>query len=189
MREGRLWGRGALPFFLLLLCALMLSCCSQPQSQPEEHPVEEPPSTEEDEKAILEATEEAIAGIEVETELEEHLLARFECELGEVDVEGNRATLEAHVSNADLPTALSEALGEFSDNEDIISSLGELYREGTDEELTDAFLDVLYGHVDECEDVVETDVTLRYTKRENEWTLDESSLEQFVAAAYAGLEY
>lgn len=50
-------------------------------------------------------------------------------------------------------------------------------------------MDVLYGHVDECEDVVETDVTLRYTKRENEWTLDESALEQFVAAAYAGLEY
>ena len=170
--------------FLLLLCVLMLPCCAQ---EPAVQPVE-PPSTEADEKVIRKAAKDAVAEIEAETELEEHLLSRFECELGKVVVTGDHATLEAHVSNVDLPAALKEAFDEVSMDAETIDSVGELYREGTDEELTDAFVDVLYQHLDDCTDLVETDVTLRFTKRDNEWKLDEGSAEEFATAAYAGLE-
>ena len=145
-------------------------------------------STEADERVIREAAEAAVDSIAPVDELEEHLLAKFSCEVDEqVSVDGDDATCVVHVTNANLPQALEEAYDELGTDASTIASLGDLYQDGTDDEFYAHMLEVIYRHIDECEDMVEQDVELRFAKADNAWSLDEKSAEEFARAAYADL--
>ena len=182
--SARCGASGALRIALcVLLLVVALAGCGQTSPR-----VSEPPSTELDEKAILDATEEAIDDIAPTTDLDEHLLARLKCEVKGVKVgKGGKATATVHVSNVDLGQALEDAYAEFGEDADKVASIGELYREGTDDELWSELIDVLYKHIDSCKKLKETDVDLKFHMVEGSWSLDEDSAADFAHAAYPGL--
>ncbi|MBR3318222.1 MAG: hypothetical protein IKG21_10445 [Atopobiaceae bacterium] len=145
-------------------------------------------STKDDEKAIRDAMEKQLKAIEPKEEFHEHLLKRFSCKMAnKVKVERDVATLDVKVSNVNLEAAFNAAY-EAVGLDEMVSSLGELYREERDPEMYDAMYQELYKAIDASEDVVTTELTLHFTKHDNTWELDEKSAQEFAAAALPGLE-
>lgn len=172
------------------MLALTVAGCAQPDASQVVASEPEPPSTELDEKAILEAAEEAVDEIKPATEMDEHLLEFFTCDLDTtVEVDGDHAVLKVLVSNVDLPQALADAYEELGQNPETRASLGELYR---DEEVIEEFgaemTKVIYDHISACDKMVDTTVELKFSKKGNEWKLEKESAKEFAHAAYAGLE-
>lgn len=191
---GRRFDRSPLFKITVWLCSVMvtlvLAGCAQPEVSEEVAGEPEPPSTELDEKAILDAAEEAVDEIKPTTEMDEHLLEYFTCDLEDtVEVEGDHAVLRVLVSNVDLPQAIGDAYEELGQNPETRASLGKLYSEDeTTEQLGKDLTEVIYRHISECDKMVDTTVELHFTKKGNTWKLEDESAKEFARAAYAGLE-
>lgn len=172
------------------MLALVLVGCAQPEASEQVVQEPEPPSTELDEKAILDAAEEAVDEIKPATEMDEYLLEYFTCDLEDtVEVDGDHAVLRALVSNVDLSQAIGNAYEELGHNPETIASLGKLYAEDeTTEQLGKDLTEVIYKHISACDEMVDTTVELRFTKKGNAWKLEDESAKEFARAAYAGLE-
>ena len=144
-------------------------------------------STKDDEKAILDAMKKQLKSIKPKGEFYEHLFKRFSCKMADdVKVDGDVATLNVKVSNVNFETAFNAAYDAVGSGE-MVSSLGELYREERDPEMYEAMYEELYKAIDASEDIVTTDLTLRFVKRDNAWGLDEKSAQEFAEAALPGL--
>lgn len=176
---------------LALVCMLALAvalggCGTGSSSQDYDAP--DPITVEADKQAIADATQEQMDAIKPEGTAEKHLLKHFSCKIvGEVQVEGTSATLDVEVSNVDVEKALESAGVELR-AEDVVATLGEMYREERDEEMEEMLLDEAYEAIDACDEVVTTKLTLRYSKKGDVWTLDDDSAEEFADAVFPQAE-
>lgn len=115
----------------------------------------------------------------------QHSFAHFDYTINEVKVDGNNATASLSLTNADLNKALTAAQEEYMaeiDYEALMSS------DDPEKEVAQQLFAKVYQKLDESEDLVTTDATLKLTKEDGEWKLDEDSVNAVVSGMYGGME-
>lgn len=170
--------------FVALICGLILSCMLVACDAGEQ--VDSVQTTELDERAIVAATQEEIDSIKPTSDFEKHLLKQVSFEVGDVHVEGDAATLDVRVTNVDVSKAVKDACKDLGEGDEV-ARIGDLYREDDINALDDAVMEVICDHIDHSTDKVTQNVVLHLTKKDNTWSLDKGSAEEFAHAVYPGL--
>lgn len=119
------------------------------------------------------------------TEFMMHMFKHFDYTIDDVKVDGDAADVSVTLSNADLNAALEATL---TDLDDLSEYADMLSADDGQKQFMKMFMQKLYEHIDSSEDIVSNSATLKLNKVDNEWSVDEASLDEVVSAMYGGFE-
>ncbi|OFK24351.1 hypothetical protein [Olsenella sp. HMSC062G07] len=117
-----------------------------------------------------------------------HAFKHFDYSIGEIKVNGNKATVDITTKNANLDSAIEVASQKFEEEvtqDDIIA----LYSDGGEKAVTQKFFTYTYQALDDSTDIKKTSVTLNFIKTDGEWEVDDSSMEDFLSTLYGGADF
>ena len=117
-----------------------------------------------------------------------HCFSRYSYEIGDIEVSGDTATAEVKVTNVDLSVAIEEATKDLTERSD---ELAQKYADGSDDAMSgfmQEYFEIVYAKIDEVDQTVTTPVTLRLTKKDNEWNIDDDSEKELIAAMYGSAD-
>lgn len=115
-----------------------------------------------------------------------HCFKHFSYEIGEVKVDGDKATVDVTLTNANVSKAMENATNKVMGNIDQYTDM--LSAEDGQKEFMKVFFDEIYAELDATDDLVTSNETLSLTKTDGEWDVDKTSLDSVVSAMYGGLE-
>ncbi|MDI9591365.1 MAG: hypothetical protein QM302_10070 [Acidobacteriota bacterium] len=124
-------------------------------------------------------------GIDV-YEFFEHGLARFDYEVGEVRVSGDTAEVDLSLTNVDLDAVASAVADDMRSDLDSYVSL--MAGENAQQEFMKVYFQKVYEALDASEETVTTEATLKLTKRNGEWEVDEDSMGEVISGVWGGVE-
>lgn len=113
-------------------------------------------------------------------------LAKFDYSLGDVTVTGDTAVAQVSVSNVDLTEVINTVSEEMTADAASYSDL--LTAEDGLTQFMQLYFQKIYDKIGETEDVITTDVTLNLTKSNNEWEVDDESINSLVSGMFGGIE-
>ena len=119
-------------------------------------------------------------------ELCEHLLARLDYTIDEIEVDGDHARAVLTVRNVDLTKALATSNASLVAG-DGSKRLVDGYAQGTEMALMRSAMDVIYTVIDTTHDLAEATVECELTKQDNVWMLDGESNQRLLESALGGL--
>ena len=114
-----------------------------------------------------------------------HCFSHFDYKINEVKVEKDGATASLSLTNADLGKAMQAAQEEYMANLDYTAIQNS---DNPQLEVAKGLFAKIYEKLDASEDLVTTDATLKLTKVNGEWKLDEQSVNEVVSAMYGGIQ-
>lgn len=117
-----------------------------------------------------------------------HAFKHFDYSIGEIKVNGDKATVDITAKNANLDSAIEVASQKFEEEvtqDEIIS----LYSDGGEKAVMQKFFTYAYQALDDSTDIKETSATLDFTKTDGEWEVDDSSMEDFLSTVYGGADF
>ncbi|MDO4538910.1 MAG: hypothetical protein Q4B54_12170 [Coriobacteriales bacterium] len=121
-------------------------------------------------------------------ELIEHFLGRMTYHIDEVTVDQDHARVALTITNVNIDEALGELEASLNSPEGM-----EEFKAGYDAKDDAALMQAVMRRAFECidayQDQVSTSVELTLTKTDNSWRVDESSMQAFVNAVYAGFDF
>ena len=119
-------------------------------------------------------------------ELMGHVFKHFDYEIKDVEVEGDKATVSLSVTNASVKDAADEVTQEIM--EEARQDPDSLSRYQSDQKaFMQYYINKVYDALDKATDTTTTDATLTFHKENNEWEVDEDSLDEFLSAALGGI--
>ena len=116
-----------------------------------------------------------------------HCFKHFSYEVGEVKVDGDHATVDVTVTNANVSKAMENATNTVMGNVDQYADM--LAAEDGQKQFMKVFFDEIYAELDGSDELVTSDEKLTLTKTDGEWEVDKSSLDSVVSAMYGGLSF
>ena len=116
----------------------------------------------------------------------EHGLARFDYEVGEVRVSGDTAEVDLSLTNVDLDAVASAVADDMRSDLDSYVSL--MAGENAQQEFMKVYFQKVYEALDASEETVTTEATLKLTKRNGEWEVDEDSMGEVISGVWGGVE-
>ena len=120
-------------------------------------------------------------------ELMGHVFKHFDYEIKDVKVEGDKATVSLSVTNASVKDAADEAIKEIeAEAQQDPDSLSQY--QSDQKAFMQYYINKVYDALDKATDTTTTDATLTFHKENNEWEVDEDSLDEFLSAALGGIE-
>lgn len=117
-----------------------------------------------------------------------HLFKHFDYKIGEVKVDGNTATVQVTLTNVDVAKIVKGASDEYMSSKSQ-EELLDLYAQGGENAIMQDVFKAVYEKLDSATDTKSTDVTLKLTKSDNEWSLDSQSEDDLVNAAFGGADF
>lgn len=115
-----------------------------------------------------------------------HCFRNFDYSIGEISVDGDVATAQLTVTNANLQTAIEAVSDDVSNNYD--EYLDVVLAEDGESQFMQLFFDKVYEQLDAMDDTVTNDVTLKLKKTDGSWDVDQSEIDTLVSAMFGGLE-
>lgn len=115
-----------------------------------------------------------------------HCFKHFDYTINDVKIDGDTATVDVTVTNADVQKAMEEATNAVMGNLNNYSDL--LTAEDGEQQFMKIFFDEVYQQLDASEELVTNDTTLKLNKTDGEWDVDKEALDDVVSAMYGGLE-
>ncbi len=116
-----------------------------------------------------------------------HCFSKFDYSIGKVSVNGNTATAEISLTNVDVQTAMKDTMTEFEALGQ--EELARIYTEGGEKALMAKYFEAFYSKLDATSETVSSDLTIKLTKTDNVWNIDNDSLNALVSAAYGGANF
>jgi len=117
----------------------------------------------------------------------EHCFAKFDYQMGKVEVKGDKATVELMLTNVNLDDAIKAAQAEL-ESADNGEELAALYAEGGEQALVKKYIEIFYSKMDALTETTDTPATLTLSKSDGSWEVDDASLMEVVTAAYGGAD-
>lgn len=117
-----------------------------------------------------------------------HCFSKFDYSVGKVSASGDTATAELSLTNVDVQSAVKATSDEFQSS-DMRDELAQIYTDGGETALIQKFFEMFYSKLDETTETVSNDVTVKLTKSNGSWTIDDASLNDLVSAAYGGADF
>ncbi len=122
-------------------------------------------------------------GIDV-YEFASHAFENFDYSLGEVKVDGGKATVEVTVKNASLEAAMEAATADLESTIDQYADV--IVGENGEQEFMGILFNKIYEKLNDDPQMVETPVTMTYTKMDDAWHADDASIDQLIEAMFGG---
>lgn len=110
-----------------------------------------------------------------------HVFGSMTYTIDEVDVDGDEATAQLTITNKNVADAIQQAAEEYTSGDKLSEAL-ELYASGGEDALAKAVLQEFYTILDASDETMTSSVTLGLTKTDNEWDIDDSSIEDLLNA-------
>ncbi|WP_077598063.1 hypothetical protein [Olsenella urininfantis] len=118
----------------------------------------------------------------------EHCFARFDYEVGKVEVQGDKATVELTLTNVNFNDAIKAAQDELL-SDDNAEQLAALYAEGGEKAIVQKYVETFYAKMDGITETASTPATMTLSKKDGSWEVDDASLEGVISAAYGGADF
>lgn len=115
-----------------------------------------------------------------------HSFKHFDYKINEVTVDGDTASADLTLTNADLGSVVEDATAEITEHIDEYADV--INGDNGRNEFMKIFFNKIYEKLDASEETVSTDATLRLNKVDGEWEVDDSSIDTVVSAMYGGIE-
>lgn len=115
-----------------------------------------------------------------------HAFRHFDYKVGDVAVNGDKATVQATLANASLEQAFARVFESMEQDADFAGKLIEEAMSGDGQEVYGMICERLFEELDGSDDIVSTDLTIRLTKANGEWSVDEDSMDEVVGAMLGG---
>ncbi|MDO4400390.1 MAG: hypothetical protein Q4D27_05520 [Coriobacteriia bacterium] len=140
---------------------------------------------------IGEADEDQLAALEAYGvdiyEFIEHAFRGFDYEIGDITVDGDKATANVKVTNIDVANVTQDVMSKISTDKDISAKVQKLSEGGDQEKIMKYVFSLVYEAMDATTDTVTTDTTINLTKTDNQWNVDEESITEMIQGMYGGL--
>ncbi len=115
-----------------------------------------------------------------------HSFKHFDYKVNKVTVDGDTASADLTLTNADLGSVVEDATAEMTEHIDEYADV--INGDNGRNEFMKIFFNKIYEKLDASEETVSTDATLRLNKVDGEWEVDDSSMDAVVSAMYGGIE-
>lgn len=121
-------------------------------------------------------------------ELFQHLFKHFDYTINDVKVDGDTAVAKLTVENADITKVMNDLSANMTSDEAFVNELMSAYSSGGEQAMYPLIFEKLYTAIDASTDIVKSDAELKLTKTNNQWDIDEDSMNDLVSKVYGGLD-
>lgn len=121
-------------------------------------------------------------------ELFQHLFKHFDYTINDVKVDGDKAVVKLTVENADISKVMSDLENSMTTDTEFVNELMTAYSSGGEQAIYPIIFKKLYQAIDDSTDIVKSDAELKLTKTNNQWDIDEDSMNELVSKVYGGLD-
>lgn len=126
-------------------------------------------------------------GVDI-VEFLQHALAKFDYEIGDIKVDGNKATAAIKVTNIDVSKIANETMANIQDNPELVAKVQDIVANGgTQKDAMKAVFEYLYTAFDAATETVTTDTEITLTKTGNTWDVDQDSMSGLLTGIYGNL--
>lgn len=117
-----------------------------------------------------------------------YLFLDFDYQIGEVQVDGSTATAEVTVTSKDFKAA-GEAFSDYLDSDEGKAELLQALTDASGDEsaLYKFIFEKLFAYIEQADDT-EQSMTLKLTKTDNEWDIDDDSMTDLTNLLFGGLD-
>ena len=117
-----------------------------------------------------------------------HFFKHFEYTINDVTIDGDTGTASLSVTNADIEKAVQESTNGLMEDEEFVEEFRNLYTSGDEKGAYKLIFDKMFAAIDASEETVTTDIEVKLTKKDGQWDIDDSSVNEFVSAMYGGMD-
>ena len=117
-----------------------------------------------------------------------HAFKNFDYQLGDIAVDGDKATVAVKVQNTDVSKVARGVIDKVQNDESIAAEVQKIAEKGDQAEVMKFVFSLIYEELDATTETATTDVQLTLTKTNNEWRIDEDSFYTMVNGMYGGME-
>ncbi|MDO4533307.1 MAG: hypothetical protein Q4C36_06250 [Coriobacteriia bacterium] len=118
----------------------------------------------------------------------QHALGKFDYEIGDITVDGDKATAALTVTNIDVATITNDTMTKLQSDPAIAKEVQDIIANGGDQK--DAMAVVfgyLYDALDAATDTITTDTEITLTKTDNTWNVDQDSMSGLLTGIYGNI--
>ena len=115
----------------------------------------------------------------------QHALGKFDYEIGDITVDGDKATAALTVTNIDVATITNDTMSKLQSDPEITKKVQDIIANGGNQK--DAMAVVfgyLYDALDNATETVTTDTEITLTKDGNVWNVDQDSMSGLLTGIY-----
>ena len=117
-----------------------------------------------------------------------HAFKNFDYQLGDIAVDGDKATAAVKIQNTDVSKVARGVIDKVQNDESIAAEVQKIAEKGDQAEVMKFVFSLIYEELDATTETATTDVQLTLTKTNNEWRIDEDSFYTMVNGMYGGME-
>ncbi len=114
-----------------------------------------------------------------------HVFRHFDYRIDKVTVTGNTASIEASFNNANLSSAFANANTDYQSTD--TATLAQIYQDGKEAGLEKKLMELFYKRLDEATDLTPTKATIKLTKENGSWKVDDGSVQDFASSMYGSI--
>lgn len=116
-----------------------------------------------------------------------HAFRNYDYELGDISVTGNKALVNVTITNTDVAKVASEVIDKAQNDETISAEVKKIAETGDQAEVMKYIFTLIYEELDATDETLSSTITLSLDKDgNNEWHIDEDSLNVLMNALYGG---
>ena len=126
-------------------------------------------------------------GVDI-VEFLQHALAKFDYEIGDIKVDGNKATAAIKVTNIDVSKIANDTMSNLQDNPELVAKVQDIVANGgTQKDAMKAVFEYLYQAFDAATETVTTETEITLIKTGNTWDVDQDSMSDMLTGIYGNL--
>ena len=126
-------------------------------------------------------------GIDI-VEFLQHALGKFDYEIGDIKVNGDKATAAIKVTNVDVSGVMNKAMQDIQTDPAIAAQVQDIVANGgTQKDAMKVVFGYLYDALDAATETVTTDTEITLTKTGNTWDVDQDSMSDMLTGIYGNL--
>ena len=107
----------------------------------------------------------------------QHALSKFDYEIGDITIDGDKATAAITVTNIDVAAITNDTMTELQNDPEVAKTVQTIAQNGgTQKDAMKYVFTILYDALDTATDTVTTDTEITLTKSDNTWEVDQESM-------------
>ena len=115
----------------------------------------------------------------------QHALNKFDYEIGDITVDGDKATAALKVTNVDVSAITNDVMANIQSDPDVTKKVQEVVANGGGQkEAMAVVFGYLYDALDNATETVTTDTEITLTKDGNTWNVDQDSMSGLLTGIY-----
>ena len=116
-----------------------------------------------------------------------HVLKKFDYTIGDITVDGDKATADISVTNIDASSIMNEAIDKAKSDPEVIAAMQKIAESGDQAEIMKYLMSYVYDALDAATETTTTDTQITLTKNGNTWEVDEESMSDLLVGMYGSL--